>query len=565
MIRLRDGLISSEPSPEVLKELSKEFMISIPTIRKWLKGKTKPMMIVRLERRIGLRQKPGGFKTPLVIEQKETNEIPSSIFDGLIQERSNLTQQIRNLIRKTLKNYDDGIWFSEFSSEYQRLLDHISVNGEMIEKSLSTKTHEVIILVVKNRIYLSKKKLEEFSWTELLDVELFYVNQKWKRESVGKVLGKLGLKNLTQLSMLIQKISGYGQNSPIPVGGKNADLQSKADYLSGRSLDFILRVLGVKFKDITKYVFRLGRSQGKNWQIKDPKFPEGLKLKILLSRLFAIIASDGHIDKESYRLLYSEETVERRKRVLDIIASLGDVWKLEIHDSERGDSIQFPSILGRLMHKIGIPVGDKVLQGYGIPKFIMKGQSEIQKAYLQELIPEEGSVTYNVYGGLKILWGRTVVLHEVRSSKKYAKQKSLKKELVKLIIDKGQYEEKRDCYRVSAGKLRELKSDSNPKIRRLAIELDRIVREDPSTLLIDEKKLCKKLGIKTGDHLCYVRYYVRSGRVSAHWEAHTASQKDVEKWWKMAPPNDERKRARLDGYFEDREKSDKESQDETPV
>lgn len=84
-------------------------------------------------------------------------------------------------------------------------------------------------------------------------------------------------------------------------------------------------------------------------------------------------------------------------------------------------------------------------------------------------------------------------------------------------------------------------------------------------LLLDEKRLCKKLGIKTDHHLYYVRYYVRSGRVSSHWEAHTRFQNDVEKWWKIAPPNDKRKRARLDEYFSERGKSDRESLDETPV
>ena len=41
--------------------------------------------------------------------------------------------------------------------------------------------------------------------------------------------------------------------------------------------------------------------------------------------------------------------------------------------------------------------------------------------------------------------------------------------------------------------------------------------------------------------------------------------KDVEKWWKIAPPNDERKKARLEDYFSERDKSDRESQDETPI
>ena len=97
---------------------------------------------------------------------------------------------------------------------------------------------------------------------------------------------------------------------------------------------------------------------------------------------------------------------------------------------------------------------------------------------------------------------------------------------------------------------------SNGKIAKLATELENISRNNPCALLLDEKKLCKKLGIDSGHHLCYVRYYVRSGRVSTHWEAHTRSQKDVEKWWKIAPPNDVKKRARIDSYFREKRKDE---------
>ena len=52
--------------------------------------------------------------------------------------------------------------------------------------------------------------------------------------------------------------------------------------------------------------------------------------------------------------------------------------------------------------------------------------------------------------------------------------------------------------------------------------------------------------------------------MSAHWEAHTSSKRDVERWWNIAPPNDVREQAILDRYFVNKEKNDEESQDETP-
>ncbi len=299
-------------------------------------------------------------------------------------------------------------------------------------------------------------------------------------------------------------------------------------------------------------------------KIRNPRIPEGLKLQKILARLYAIIASDGHISKDGYKLVYNKKDPARQLRVRSVLADLGDVWIHRLHYLKRIDTFQLPSVLGRLLHRLGIPSGDKVLQSARIPFFVMNGPPEVQSAYLQELIPEEGAITYGVYGGLKILWGRSVVLHEERATKEYAAQRHLDGSLIQFIKKHGVYEEGRKCYRLSAGRLRELKKSKDSSVAHLASKLDTIARSHKNALQLDEPKLCSNLGINTGRHLCYVRYYNTSGRVSAHWEAHTRSQKDVEMWWRKAPPNNVRKLGRLDRYFSGQENYDKEPQDETP-
>ena len=158
----------------------------------------------------------------------------------------------------------------------------------------------------------------------------------------------------------------------------------------------------------------------------------------------------------------------------------------------------------------------------------------------------------------------SVVLHEERESKKYAAPRQLSKEIQKFVRKYGVFEKLRQCNRISAGRLRELKKSKDDNTSQLATELDEIARSNANLLLKDEQRLCRKLGIKTGRHLCYVRVYRKSGRVSAHWEAHTSSQQDVEHWWRIAPPNDHKKRTRLDEYFSHREDIDEGFQDETP-
>jgi hypothetical protein len=370
----------------------------------------------------------------------------------------------------------------------------------------------------------------------------------WFRAFQHHFAKNLMLKSLKELSFVIRELTDYGKSS-VPVGGINADLQSRPNYLTGRTLGFVLSVMNLGIAQVKKKITAIGRSYSRTWQIRNPRFPEGLKLQEILARLYAIIASDGHIDRKTFSLTYCENNPDRKLRVRSILASLGDVWINEYLDSERADTLLFPTLLGRLMHKLGIPLGDKVIQSVRIPPFIMNGSPEIQSAYLQELIPEEGAVTYAMDGGLKILWGRSAILHEQRAEKIYAGQRHLDKSLIEFIVNHGKYEKKRNCYRLSAGHLRSFKKSKNPMIASKAGELERIARSNKNKLQLDEQQLCRNLGIKTGRHLCYVRYYVESGRVSCHWEAHTRSQEDVELWWKKAPPNDVRKRTRLNDFF----------------
>jgi hypothetical protein len=558
MKRLRDDLVEREPTPDVLKALSSEFIVSIPTLRKWLKGESKPMLIVQLERKLGIRPSLGGKRQPLVVETIRKNEIDAKKYLPYLKAKGPMRSKTRKLLRSIL-DANDGVMCLEVPSELSASLVYINEEKDRLEQELSKRKQEVRMNVLGNRLYMRKWTPDPFSWTELLDEELFYLDRKWKRQTIGILLGRLRLKNLKELSEVIRSLTEYGRDTHVPIGGLNADLQSKANYLQGQSLDFVLDVMKWSLRDIRDHVTALGQSRKGQWQVKRPLFPEGLELKVFLSRLFAIIASDGHIDRHTMKLTYYEENSERRKRVREILRLLGNVWTKEYHDMDRGDSIRLPSILGRLMHKIGIPLGDKVIQGLIVPPFILNGPFEVQTAYLQELIPEEGAITRSVYGGLKILWGRSVVLHENRSSKQYASPNQLSDEIIKFVKKYGEYEQKRQCYRVSAGELRRKAKSTDLKLAHIANQLEKVTRSSPSTLLKSEQDLCRKLGIKTGRHLCYVRYYTKSGRVSAHWEAHTSSQKDVIKWWRLAPPNDVKKRTRLDKYFSEKRNNDEAS------
>jgi len=46
-----------------------------------------------------------------------------------------------------------------------------------------------------------------------------------------------------------------------------------------------------------------------------------------------------------------------------------------------------------------------------------------------------------------------------------------------------------------------------------------------------------------------VRRSISSDRVSVKWDVRASSEDDVALWWILAPPNDKRKRGRLEGWM----------------
>ncbi|MFQ5885494.1 MAG: hypothetical protein ACE5IO_10395, partial [Thermoplasmata archaeon] len=506
--------------------------------------------------------RPGGLQRRLKLQVAKSNRYDPVFVSKSLQALSPKmsVKSVVGALTKLVGSGERGVRFAVMKSEarfktrveLERLLGLLSKKKEVIEKRLTRflvdsgiESCRVRIGVHGHSLYVRVQHNDEFDWLNLLSSELFYFDKEYKRNMVGKSLGLLELPSVKSLSGLIRQLTDYGKQSAVPAGGVNADLQSKSRYLSGETLGFMMDVFGERFTNIQKHVHSVGIAQKGKWQIRSPSFPEGEELLVLLARLYAIIVCDGNIDRTSFGVTYTEKTEERRRIVMEIARGLGEVRVTEQRNKNRTDGLAFPSAIGRLLRKLGMPAGDKVLIGARVPSFILNGSERVQRAYLEELIPEEGSITFDVHGGLKILWGRTVVLRETRESRKYASVELVSPKMVQMIVDKGQYEEKRKCHRLSAGDLRDLKYTGDPDLASLAEELDRLVRERPPRLMIDEQELCKSNGISTGRHLCYVRYYTRSKRVSAHWEAHTRSQQDVELWWRVAPPNDLRKRRRL--------------------
>ena len=76
----------------------------------------------------------------------------------------------------------------------------------------------------------------------------------------------------------------------------------------------------------------------------------------------------------------------------------------------------------------------------------------------------------------------------------------------------------------------------------MAERLYDIVFQNPNRLIMGEKHIVEKLGIKVRCVPVSVFYHGKTGRVSVAWVIHTASAEEAMKLAMIAPPNDVKKR-----------------------
>jgi hypothetical protein len=187
----------------------------------------------------------------------------------------------------------------------------------------------------------------------------------------------------------------------------------------------------------------------------------------------------------------------------------------------------------------------------------LNGSPEIQLAYLEELIPEEGWVTIDQEDNIRIGWSRTIVLFDEEKGGNYNFKQLISEELVKFIEKHGTpYTRKYPSgvtevyYRLTMGTLQKLMASKNPKDSANAMMLDQIVRENPSLYIEDEKQLGAMNGIMTSEQCpCEIRRSISSNRVSVKWTLKASSEDDVILWGILASPNDKRKKERLNCWM----------------
>lgn len=159
-------------------------------------------------------------------------------------------------------------------------------------------------------------------------------------------------------------------------------------------------------KETALETYKNKRMGNQNIEKHDQYFP--VVSSISLAEITADLLTDGFMDiRKRYNSKYfgyigyfSKETLELEKfkeNVLKIFGINGTIreWGIRKYGESKG-VIFTNSFLTRILHCCGVPGGDKVIQSYEIPKWIINSSAKIKKAFLRRLFTCEGSIGYDI-------------------------------------------------------------------------------------------------------------------------------------------------------------------------
>ncbi|MBD3405985.1 MAG: hypothetical protein GF411_07665 [Candidatus Lokiarchaeota archaeon] len=309
--------------------------------------------------------------------------------------------------------------------------------------------------------------------------------------------------------------------------------------LSGMMLSFLLSVLGISVREVQKFVVRVCGRNG-HGGIKKPNMMEGEELEVFRARFAAIVNSDCWLGEDG-RLQYTEADRGRIKVVFDILQMIGDIpIELVPNPVNRSVKIWLPKPLGPAFIRWGFTTGDKSIQNERLVEIVRNGSLISHRGYLEELISEDGC--FEQFAGFK--WSRTIVLNLGIYDTKYNLEPKLSNQDCELLLsfDKARKDMKKKCTIVSIHQLEKAIEHD------FAQDVLEIVSTSRSSLLDDEVSLAEQFGIRILSYPEYITLY-ESGRVSVKWVAKTATKLDAIRWALLFPPNDPRKRNKVNQWL----------------
>ncbi|HLC57462.1 MAG TPA: hypothetical protein VJH95_02740 [Candidatus Nanoarchaeia archaeon] len=300
----------------------------------------------------------------------------------------------------------------------------------------------------------------------------------WYQHS-DKALIQISLKESQLLAKALKERIGFNtefKTCGLGTGSYYSLLKGKPVRIS--TLKKILQFFSFDFNDYNKDILSIG---GSKFLFK-AVFPINLD-RVESTILIGAFLSDGNNQKQ--HPFYANTDFLGEKILKNVQALIpGIPWEI------RNGKLRFHPILSRLLLKLGVPFGDKILLNPKIPQFIY-AREKYKKAYLTQIFDDEGHAPTKA--SRKIVLGRNVAL------------RGLPKEFTSTLVY---------TKRVTFNSLPEY--------------IKTIVSRQPPNLLNGEYELLKEFGIKSSLRCRGVTLYL--DRVSADWVVELAGKENINKF-----------------------------------
>ncbi len=261
-----------------------------------------------------------------------------------------------------------------------------------------------------------------------------------------------------------------------------------------------------------------------------------------LARLFGAGMSDGHIEGRNKGFVYTESNEDRVEIFKAHMNRLGEVDCDENQLANGMIRIRFPTIVGRMLARLGMPVGDKALSCTGLPRFIKEALFPVICEYFRLMWVEDGNFNVDSEGRrARFQWDRGVTFRDPSKATKYEFPSLVSDDHIVLVHRHG--DENKDktfgkTYTLTTEKLNELCWAKESEDALIATSLNELIEHSPPKIMEDEIELLMKLGVSTKKYLVEVNFYKGTGRLSALWTASTCRQEDTMRAALLTSPDD---------------------------
>jgi hypothetical protein len=267
------------------------------------------------------------------------------------------------------------------------------------------------------------------------------------------------------------------------------------------------------------------------------------------------------VNRKSATLEYAEKEKERVEYVVNLLKETFGDAHMNLRSRGNVYKLNSTTVLGRQLESWGVRKGAKHLQSFELPSSIKNGSIQVKRAYIEEMIPEEGSFIHTEKT-LSFAWRRVVILDAGSKNKEYNFVPKISQEQKDFIVRCGEEisqkinTEEIERTRLRSRELQELVNKANNiQDRIIAAQLIEIIEGNRCTLMDDEGILLESLGINRSCYSELIRVF-KNGRVSTSWVTVVNGQDDILRWSILAPPSSGRKRVAVRKWLSTQEKVD---------